>query len=127
MDTVVKPKVEHLEQPPADWFVLDVMRSDQNPRGRDWSALMISVDPDELKSCTCDFPARLSRSLSPWETHGTPMLGPNCRQAQKPDRCLECLAEHDCHASLKAPAGGDSQSPPVDAGGFFLRGSIFAP
>jgi hypothetical protein len=59
MDAVVKPKIEHLEQPPAGWFVLDVMRSDQNPRGQNWSALMINVDPDELKSCTCDFPARL--------------------------------------------------------------------
>jgi hypothetical protein len=50
-------KAEYLDRPPADWFVLDVMRSDENPRGRDWTSLMVDVDPDELKNCTCEFPA----------------------------------------------------------------------
>jgi hypothetical protein len=50
--------VKYLDLPPADWFVLDVMRCDENPRGRDWAALMVDVDPDQLKNCTCDFPAR---------------------------------------------------------------------
>lgn len=50
-------KVEDLDQPPADWFVLDVMRRDENPRGRDWTALMVDVDPDELKNYVCEFPA----------------------------------------------------------------------
>jgi hypothetical protein len=44
-----------LEQPPADWFVLDVMRS--GARGGDWTALMVDVDPDDLKNCACEFPA----------------------------------------------------------------------
>jgi hypothetical protein len=50
-------KVEYLDQPPSGWFVLDVMRRDENSRTREWAALMVDVDPDELKNCTCDFPA----------------------------------------------------------------------
>lgn len=57
MDSVVKPQTKNLERPPAGWFVLDVMRSGENQRGRDWTALMIDVDPDELKNCACEFPA----------------------------------------------------------------------
>jgi hypothetical protein len=41
----------------AHCFVL-IVRQDENPRGRDWTALMVDVDPDDLKNCTCDFPAR---------------------------------------------------------------------
>jgi hypothetical protein len=48
MDTVVKPQVKYLEQPPADWFVLDVMQC--HARGRDWTALMIDVDPDHYRA-----------------------------------------------------------------------------
>jgi hypothetical protein len=44
-----------LERPPAGWFVLGVMRKVQ--RGRDWVALMIDVEPDDLKNCACEFPA----------------------------------------------------------------------
>jgi hypothetical protein len=59
MDSVVKPQTKYLAQPPAGWFVLDVMRNDENPHGCDWTALMIDVDPEELKDCACDFPALL--------------------------------------------------------------------
>jgi hypothetical protein len=40
-------EVEYLDQPPAHWFVLDVMpTSDCRPGHlRDWSALMVDVDP----------------------------------------------------------------------------------
>jgi hypothetical protein len=49
---------EYLDQPPVGWFVLEVCRRDEKRRGLgDWSALMIDVDPDELKNCICDFPA----------------------------------------------------------------------
>jgi hypothetical protein len=47
--------IQYLDQPPAGWFVLDVMR--QEDRGRDWVALMVDIHPDELKNCICDFPA----------------------------------------------------------------------
>jgi|NGEPerStandDraft_6_1074524.scaffolds.fasta_scaffold186385_2 hypothetical protein len=50
-----KPQTKYLEQPPAGWFVLDVMRS--GARGGDWTALMVDVDPDDLKNCACEFPA----------------------------------------------------------------------
>ncbi len=44
-----------VDMPPADWFILDVMR--RKSRKWDWSALMVDVDPDDLKTCRCDFPA----------------------------------------------------------------------
>jgi hypothetical protein len=46
--------IEYLDPPPG-WFVLDVMRRES--RKWDWSALMVDVDPDDLKNCACDFPA----------------------------------------------------------------------
>ena len=48
--------VVHLDRPPADWFVLDVMPSEERSR-RDWTALMADVHLGDLKNCTCDFPA----------------------------------------------------------------------
>jgi hypothetical protein len=44
--------VDHLE---PGWFVLDVMQA--KAREQKWLALMIDVDPDELKNCICDVPA----------------------------------------------------------------------
>jgi hypothetical protein len=49
--------VEYLDQPPLGWFVLDVVRRDEHSRGRDWAALMVDVDPDDLKNCEVEFPA----------------------------------------------------------------------
>jgi hypothetical protein len=49
--------IKYLDRPPTGWFALDVTRCDENPRGRDWAALMVDVDPDDLKNCACDFPA----------------------------------------------------------------------
>lgn len=47
---------EFLDRPPElGWFVLDVMRKQE--RRWDWVALMIDVDPDDLKNCACEFPA----------------------------------------------------------------------
>ena len=40
--------IEFLDRPPTGWFVLDVMRCEA--RKRNWVALMIDVDPDELGS-----------------------------------------------------------------------------
>jgi hypothetical protein len=47
--------IQYLDQPPAGWFVLDVMR--QEDRGREWVVLMVDIHPDEPKNCICDFPA----------------------------------------------------------------------
>ena len=47
--------IEQLDRRLAGWFVLDVMR--EKSRKWDWVALMVDVDPDDLKTCTCDFPA----------------------------------------------------------------------
>ncbi len=42
--------LETLDQPPAGWFPVDVLRTD---RRLGWVALMIDVHPDELKHCRC--------------------------------------------------------------------------
>ena len=52
---IKQTKIEYLDRPPSDWFVLDVMRKEQ--RKWDWIALMVNVDPDDLKNCACNFPA----------------------------------------------------------------------
>jgi hypothetical protein len=49
--------IEYLDHPASGWFALDVMR--KKARKWDWVALMVDVDPDDLKICTCDFPALL--------------------------------------------------------------------
>jgi hypothetical protein len=49
--------IEYLDRPPAGWFALDVMRKEA--RKWDWVVLMVDVDPDDLKTCTCNFPALL--------------------------------------------------------------------
>jgi hypothetical protein len=43
---------EDLDRPPEGWFVLDVMKKES--RKWDWVALMIDVDPEDLKNCTCE-------------------------------------------------------------------------
>jgi hypothetical protein len=48
-------KIEYLDRPPSGWFPLDVMRA--TPRKWDWCALMVDVDPDDLKHCVVEFPA----------------------------------------------------------------------
>lgn len=45
----------NLVRPPPGWFVLDVMRKEK--RKWDWAALMVDVEPANLKYCYCDFPA----------------------------------------------------------------------
>jgi hypothetical protein len=47
--------IEYLDRPPSGWFALDVMRKEA--RKWDWVALMVDVNPDDLKTCICDFPA----------------------------------------------------------------------
>jgi hypothetical protein len=49
------PALEYLDHPPAGWFALDVVRTEA--RKWDWIALMIDVDPDDLATCICAFPA----------------------------------------------------------------------
>ena len=45
--------VETVDQPPAGWFPLDVMKPGDNSRKWDWVGLLIDVHPDELKHCRC--------------------------------------------------------------------------
>ena len=48
--------IERLDRPPPGWFVISVMRRDDT-RKLDWVTLMTDVHLDDLKRCTCDFPA----------------------------------------------------------------------
>ena len=48
-------KLRILEQPPAGWFALDVMKAGKDARKWDWCALMVDVHPDQLKHCLCEF------------------------------------------------------------------------
>lgn len=41
--------------PPPGWFILDVMPGDEG--SKHWVALMVDVDPEDLKTCAADFPA----------------------------------------------------------------------
>jgi hypothetical protein len=45
-------KIEYLDHPPAGWFVPDVVP--RNDEGREWSALMLDVDPDDPKTSAFD-------------------------------------------------------------------------
>jgi hypothetical protein len=58
--------IEYLDRPPAGWFVLDVMPEHERDvmpcqRKRDWVALMIDADPDELKRNPCPWAYRRAR------------------------------------------------------------------
>jgi len=41
--------IETLDRPPSGWFALDVMR--KKARKWDWVALMVDIDPDDLRNC----------------------------------------------------------------------------
>lgn len=47
---IAKPEIKYLDRLPPGWFALDVLRTGQ--RGWDWAALVIDVDPDNLKNCS---------------------------------------------------------------------------
>jgi len=54
--TMRAQSVEEFDRPPQGWFALDIMKA-KGGRAWDWVALMIDVDPEELKHCACNFPA----------------------------------------------------------------------
>jgi hypothetical protein len=56
-EKATKPTIEYLDRVPSDWFALDVMP--EKSRSRNWVALLVDVDPDELKNCICNGPAML--------------------------------------------------------------------
>jgi hypothetical protein len=62
---------ETFDKPPAGWFALDVMK--KRERKWDWVALMVDVDPADLKNCICDFPAKLY-ARAPAVTRSAPGL-----------------------------------------------------
>jgi hypothetical protein len=39
---------EYLDRPPPGWFVLDIMK--RRSRSWDWSALVIDIDPEDLRA-----------------------------------------------------------------------------
>ena len=47
------PSIQYLDRMPEGWFMLDIMRAKRGPSW-DWVALVIDIDPDELKHCRCE-------------------------------------------------------------------------
>lgn len=47
--------IKYLDHLPSGWFALAVIR--EGERGGNWTALLVDVNPDELKTCKCQFPA----------------------------------------------------------------------
>ncbi|MBR0907032.1 hypothetical protein [Bradyrhizobium liaoningense] len=46
-------EIPYLDQPPTGWFPLDIMQAETEQACRDWVALMVDVDPEELGECIC--------------------------------------------------------------------------
>ena len=57
-------KPDTLDHPPPGWFALNVMKKEG--RKWDWVALMVDVDPDDLKHCNCAFPALFFVDPNEW-------------------------------------------------------------
>ena len=62
--------LELLDRPPRGWFALDVIKQ---TRKWDWVALMVDVEPSQLRSCVCDFPARLYVNPAHYLPEGRPV------------------------------------------------------
>jgi len=78
------------------WFALDVMKNQE--RKWDWVALMLDVDPDDLKNCICDFPAKLyvpPDENRPGGANSAPVLGQRSRQAQELEGGMGRPSRHD--------------------------------
>jgi hypothetical protein len=69
---------EKFDRPPAGWFALNVMR--KGSRKWDWVAIMVDVDPDDLKYCFCAFPAAFFINPNDWH----PAEGRTARQCYVP-------------------------------------------
>ena len=54
---VNRSELQTLDRPPAGWHLLTVAPIGETARCRDWVALMVDVDPADLKNCQVDFPA----------------------------------------------------------------------
>jgi hypothetical protein len=55
--TAKKPLVNYLDHLPQGWFALDVMPVREDKNCQVWAALLVDVEPDNLKRCDVDFPA----------------------------------------------------------------------
>src|SRR5438094_6590490 len=92
--------IEYLDRPQAGWFALDVMR--EKARKRDWVALMVDVDPDELKHCVCKI-AFLYVHPNEYRPDGSRTAREAwVRVPAQEQRCrFGCSSGHDGHAALK--------------------------
>ena len=50
-------ELQYLDRLPSGWFALDVLPAEEDEDCQNWTALLIDVDPDDLKRCEVDFPA----------------------------------------------------------------------
>jgi hypothetical protein len=58
-------KPDTFDRPPPGWFALNVMKATEG-RKWDWVALMVDVDPVNLKHCDCAFPALFFVDPNEW-------------------------------------------------------------
>ncbi len=64
--------VEEFDRPPAGWHALNVMR--KTSRKWDWIAIMVDVDPDDLKHCTIEGDGLAVLFVNPYEWQPKPGL-----------------------------------------------------
>ena len=67
---LITMQLKLLDRPPRGWFALDVIKQ---ARKWDWLALMVDVDPDQLRSCVCDFPALFYVNPADYLPEGRPV------------------------------------------------------
>jgi hypothetical protein len=53
--TAEKPLVDYLDHLPQGWFALDVLPVREDKNCQVWAALLVDVEPDNLKRCDVDF------------------------------------------------------------------------
>jgi hypothetical protein len=63
---------EHLDRLPPDWFALDVMP--EKDGSRNWVALLVDVDPDDLKKPFPSSPLCGSQGIQTRASQGAPSL-----------------------------------------------------
>ena len=94
--------IRYLDLPPVGWFALDVMKP-ENPRKWDWVALMVDVDPDDLKYCLCKIAfiyVDPDEYRARWKSNSARSLGPCPWQASQQGSCLGGVARYARDAAL---------------------------
>jgi hypothetical protein len=87
--------LETLDRAPPGWFVVTLTRA--KSRGWDWVALMVNVDPDEMKNCSFFRDSVSFLWINPSEHRPCPRMVSECwvripgkhRSGESAERALE--------------------------------------